>query len=54
MNPNISIELFMFFSLPQLEILEIIKYHVSISPWPWPLTLKRPLTLKMFSLLVSP
>jgi hypothetical protein len=32
MNPNISIGLDMFLSVPQVEISDIIKYRVSISP----------------------
>jgi hypothetical protein len=36
----------MFLSVPQVEIYEIIKYDISISPWPWPLTLKMFISLK--------
>jgi hypothetical protein len=40
MNPNINIEPDMFLSVPQVEISDIIRYDISISPWPWSLPWK--------------
>jgi hypothetical protein len=37
---NINIELGRFPYVPQVEICKIIKNEISISPWPWPFTLK--------------